>query len=48
MIEEIQAAEIELESMTKMSGHEGTHEHSEEEDVKREFKEIQRMVKVMY
>ena len=38
MIEEIQDAEIELESIAKISGHEGTHEHSEEEDVKREFK----------
>ena len=38
MIEEIQVAEIDLESTAKMSNHEGTHEHSEEEDVKREFK----------
>ena len=31
-----------------MSGQEGKHEHSEEEDVKRDFKEMQIMVKVMY
>ena len=38
VVEEIQAAEIELESKAKMSGHEGAHENSEEEDVKKEFK----------
>ena len=38
VIEEIQDTYIELESIAKMSGHEGTHEHSEEGDVKREFK----------
>ena len=48
MVEEIQVVEIELESIAKMSGHEGAHENYEEEDVKEEFKEIQRMVKVMY
>ena len=48
VVEEIQSAEIELESTAKMSGHEGTHENSEEDDVKREFKEMQIMVKFMY
>ena len=31
-----------------MLGHEGAHENSKEEDDKKEFKEIQRMVKLMY
>ena len=31
-----------------MSGHEGAHEHSKEENVKKEFKQIQRMEKLMY
>ena len=48
MVEGIQAAEIELRSTAKMSGHEGAHEHSKEEDVKKDFKEMQRMVKLMY
>ena len=48
VVEEIQVAEIELESIAKMSGHEAAHEHSEEEDVKKDFKEMKRMVKLMY
>ena len=48
VIEEVQAAETELEANAKMSSYEETHENSEEEDVKREFKEMQRMVKVTY
>ena len=48
MIEEVPAAEVELESKVKISGYEETHEHSKEEDVKREFKEMQIMVKVIY
>ena len=47
VIEEVQTSK-ELESLAIMLVYEETHEHSEEEDVKRDFKEMQRMVKVMY
>ena len=48
MVEDIQAIEMDLESIAKMLGHEGAHENYEEEDVKKEFKEMQWMVKLMY
>ena len=48
VIEGVQATKVELESKAKISSYEETHENFEEEDVKRDFKEMQRMVKVMY
>ena len=47
MIEEVQASEVELESIAIMLGVGETQGHLEEEDVKRYFKDIKRMVKVM-
>ena len=48
VIEKVQESEVEIESLAIMSGAGETHGHSEEEDVKRYLKYIQRMVKIMF
>ena len=40
-IEEVQATEVELESKSIMSGYEENHGNYKEEDVKRDFKDMQ-------
>ena len=48
LIEEVQASKAELKSIAIMSGVGETQVHSEEDDVKRDFNDIKRMVKIMF